>query len=386
MQNNMKSPNQNMRHRLTALSSMSDDIDIIRLSHTSADQDDKDNDTDAWTADVVDEDCLFEENKTNMSDKQETRERKTSSDANDDLFSKKVHFTSNETFCVDTNEDEDIENDSDLMQISASRNYDIDDWMRRSRQLRLSKISELSMAGSSLVSHTSVAMPDLKEDDHEIKQSDSETLASDPKLQSILKPVKPKFQRLHTVLTMSSIEIQEHQIIENVLQNARCCCCDSQIGLTMAFIWLIMCCMPHEDIRKNWLLTIISLIQVMCMFMGIIGIWKAAKVHLWVAQIGMFINIGFMVVRMISLIFMHFNSKESFLLDIDGDYFPPFIVIPRTKIGHLSTLWLQWILIVLTNIALQAWIIWHINRALVAIRNIHKEFLPADHDPDTIRL
>ena len=212
----------------------------------------------------------------------------------------------------------------------------------------------------------SAPISELRSSNQELRKSIEELKNDMAMLTAKQNEVEATKSELFTMRSIETVVIDDRQIIENVLQSAKCCCCDLQIGLTLCFIWILMCSMPNY--AKHWVLVIISVFQVACMIIGIICIWRAKRIGLTVAKIAVAVNLMIMLVGGVFFI-LYLLRLHSF--DRVGNFLPMFMRIRRDDIFEEPLLMILWALVIIFNVAMQVWIIVSINRAIKAIDIIH---------------
>ena len=145
-----------------------------------------------------------------------------------------------------------------------------------------------------------------------------------------------------------------HQIIKHQLQSQKCCCYDLRIVFTICFVWISVCIVPAKIIT-HWSMYVISFLQIMCMFVGIIGVWYAKRLYLRVAKYAMIFNMFVMMSEIVTRTWNLVNIlRESKIAR------PP-MKIPKFAVCILAAIF---------NIAVQTWMIVIIGRIFDKIDQI----------------
>ena len=156
--------------------------------------------------------------------------------------------------------------------------------------------------------------------------------------------------------TTAAINASHEEQVKKVLSDSKCCCgaCSLRNGLMIGFFIIIVISAAPRNI--------ISWLQVICVVVGIFCVFKGSKVHLWWVKVELIHSIFLCAYQMALFGYTVWINKEEF-----GGYLITSQKVKDKSHDFLMKLTAFWTLLSLISIAIQCWMIIHVNKAIKAM-------------------
>ena len=142
---------------------------------------------------------------------------------------------------------------------------------------------------------------------HDMKEMTLDDSSKDVRRASSVPPITRRKRRIAQRKAYLIRQRKRAQEIGQTLSRLSCCCCSLRTGLTLGFVTIMIVCIPFTALATN----IFSILQVLLMVIGLIGLWNAKRSYLRMVRIALIVDILFVILQVVLMFILQHQTGNS---------------------------------------------------------------------------